>query len=228
MNQNQMNMMGNNGYPVQPQAQNKWKFSLDFKNPFVIGFIACLAIMLIGCFLPYVTQKGFDSSANYIWNDGKFADGIFVVVCSIVAFLFLSFRKYLGTIIFQVIGMLIFIVDFFDSLDLIKKFNEANKIFGDKFKSSFGIGFYLVLIGLVGTLVLAVLLFIKNRKSAPVQPVQPIQQQPMMQQGMPMNQMPVNQVAQPQPAQPVSNTCPYCGSPKAPGSTFCQNCGAKM
>lgn len=219
MNQNQMNMTGNNGYPVQPQAQTSWKFNIDFKNPLVIGFLACIAILFIGCFLPYVTQKGFDSTANYIWNNGELADGIFVVVCSIVAIIFLAFRKYIGSIIFQGIGLIIFAIDFFDSFKLIKDYNNVNKIFGDKFKASFGIGFYLILIGVVGALVLAILLFIKNRKSAPTQNMQPITQ-PMMQQ--PMNQVPV------QPQQPVNNNCPYCGSPKAPGSTFCQNCGAKM
>ncbi len=198
-----MNMMG--GYP-QPNANvGGAKFGLP-TNPqlkgLFFGFIAAVAVMVIGCFLPYMTASafGYSESVNYISNNGEMADGVFLIILGVVAIVLLLARKYLVSTILQIVSGVILAIDFFNDMDMTNSYVK------------FGYGFYITLVAVIASIVLGILLWKKAKSSIPAG-------QPMMQPGMPQRPMGAPQGSN-------QSTCPYCGSPKTPGS-FCPNCGAK-
>ncbi len=203
------------GYQQPQAAASKLALAIPEQNKNLFyGLIACIAVIVIGCFLPYVTYAG--ESMNYVYDEG-IKDGIFVIILGVGA-LFLAFKgKYIGTLACQGVGAALTIYDWVDTSDKMKKINELSSLIGTE-KMKFGIGFWLVLIGVVGSLVVAFLLWQKTKSTKPAQqpayPQSTMPQQPMMNQPM---------MGQPT----VSSTCPYCNAPKNPNLTNCPNCGAK-
>ncbi len=214
---NQVNMMSGSPMPAQKQ---EFKLEIPQKDKSLfIAFLACIAIVAVGCFLPFVTQKSSNFSMNYISYDGNIKDGVYILVMCAVGVFSLFKGKHIVTMILQGISIVIFAIDTFDMLDIMKELNKYASILGDSYKANFGMGFYLVLIGLAGSLITVFLLWKKNKGNVAVQtPIAAVST-------MPQPTIP-QQPAQPQPV--VQNNCPYCGSPKTPGSSFCGNCGAKV
>lgn len=221
MNQNQMNMMGN-GYPMPTQnIPNKGFRFPENGKPIFIAFLVFVALIVVGCFLPYAVCKGADISVNYVYGAEQMKDGVFVLGFLIASVLLAFNAKYIGSVIFQVLSLGIFAIDWVNSISLFNEYEEKYGFLGDAYKYKFGIGFYILLIALLGALITSISVFIKNKKSKPVANAMPVP--PMQPQAVPQ---PMQQPVQPQ--MPVNNNCPYCGSPRVEGSAFCQNCGAKM
>lgn len=223
MNQNQMNMMGT--YQM-PQAKSKGFGLPENGKPIFIAFLILLAVLVVGLFLPYLTREFDNFSMNYIYEADQVRDGIFILGFTVASLLLALSRKYIGSVIFQVLSLGIFIYDWINTLDLMKESNNLGSALGDAYVYKLGIGFYITFIALIGSLITIIIVWIQNKNAKA-----PVAQNPMynaVPTAQPMNQAVLNQVpVQPQPQAPVNNTCPYCGSPKTPGAPFCPNCGAK-
>lgn len=220
MYQNQMNM-GNPGSPMPAQNQG-FKLEIPQENrAFYLGVLAGVITIIVGCFLPFL--KYGPQSVNYIYNQGELADGIFLIILGIVAVLILLWKKLtIVALICQGISAVLFVSKWLDIKDAIKITNSYSAFGG--YKTTYGIGFWVILIGIVFSIVCLVMLLVKAKKNSSTpqavgtsaQGVSPVMPQPMQ------PQVPV----QPQPV--VQNNCPYCGTPKNNGSAFCSNCGAKF
>ncbi len=219
---NQMNV---GGYPqAYPQSKPGLLAGVAPENRNLLyGFLGCLVVIVIGCFFPYAVQKATDISMNYISYDGDIKDGVFIIGLSIVAAVMAIKNKAIVSLIMQGIGGAIFIVDWLDTTDKMKELNEYAGILGDNWKLSWGIGFYIVLIGLVGSIVTAFLLWKKTKGGAKA-PTVPFPQGTPAVMNQPMNQ-PMNPAPMPVPPTP---TCPYCGTTVTSSTGFCPNCGAKI
>lgn len=223
MNQNQVNPMGTNGYPMPNQKQG-FKLEIPQENKMLyFGFIGCVVAMIVGCFLPL--YKIAQTTIKYIANDGEVADGIFLVILGVAAVgILLWKKKALIATICQGISALIFFNQWMDIKDIFSAYNSSYaSILGSAYKATYGIGFWVILVGIVGSIVCGIIIWRKEAGTKTPQPavggVTPVQ--PM---NTPAPQQPVMQ--QPQPV--VQNNCPYCGTPKNADSPFCANCGAKF
>ena len=224
MNQNQMNMGNGYSMPGQNQGNQGLKLEIPQENKKIfIGFLICIAVIVIGCFLPYAVQKASDISINYISYEGDIKDGVYLIALGIVAIALLFKRKYLTSLILQGISTVIFVIDWLDMADRMDQVNGYAGLLGDSYKIQYGIGFWLVLVGIVGSLITAFLLWKSNKGNATSNMTQP-----MMDQGM-NNMNTMNNMNSMNNVNPTvtPTTCPYCGTPKAPNSQFCPNCGAK-
>lgn len=204
-------------------------------------FYICLGIIVIGCFLPYVTALGY--STNYVFYDGNVKDGIFIIGFAILALIFILKDKYLGALISQCASFGIFLLDFFDYKSKLNSFGTYVSSI-----SKFGVGFYIVLVGVILSLVISIILFINKRK---IKVINNIQSQPMnntMNQVSMQNNVNINQfsngyiqnsnnmINQSQNntlnqniVQPENNMyCQNCGAIREQNFVFCQNCGIKF
>lgn len=103
-------------------------------------------VAILGCFLPYYTISafGFSQSISYVGGNGGGADGIIVIALAIVAVLavFVNSQKLKKiAIVPAVVALLITIYDMIQVRD-------ATEGYG-----SFGIGAYLVLLGMIACVV---------------------------------------------------------------------------
>lgn len=126
------------------------------KNKIIfILLLITLAACIGACFLPYISIQGY--SVNYVYTDllGKvdIKDGIFIVIFSGVSFLLLLFKKRIPILIFQSLGLLVFILDFI---------NDSNEI--GNLSDYYGVGFYLVCIFLIISIVLSLIRVIMKKK----------------------------------------------------------------
>lgn len=224
MNQNQTSPMGMNGYPMPNQNQGL-KLEIPQENKTLyFGFIGCVVLAIVGCFLPL--YKIGSTAIKYISNNGEIADGIFIVILGIAAVgILLWKKKAIIATICQVLSALLFLNQWMDIKDTISAYNSSYaSILGSAYKASYGIGFWVILVGIVGSLICGILIWKKEAGTKTVQPVvggtTPVQ---------PMNGQ-VNPTQQPmqQPQPVVQTNCPYCGTPKNQGSEFCASCGAKF
>lgn len=118
-----------------------------------ITMIACI----VGCFLPLISISIFGTtfSINYVYNEGRVADGIFIVGAQIVAIIFSACYKKIPVIIMQLISWGIWANLIYN---LFNNFSEIASISSGMFKTSdifsfLGIGFYLVTVSLVLALI---------------------------------------------------------------------------
>lgn len=215
MNQGPMNGNQISNQPSQPQ-----------KMPLEYILYICLALAVIGCFLPFATFSesllGTKATTNYIMYDDSLKDGVFIIAIAAAAF-FAIFKKknYKAVLVLLVIGIGITI---FDVVDIKTSFDEtvsASPYLKEYMSYNYEIGAFVVLISLVVALVIT---FILNSKNKNINPV-PVVPQPVMN-----NQVNMNNVMN----QPVDNgfiqqpviKCQYCGSDKNDGM-YCKNCGGK-
>lgn len=112
---------------------------------FVIGSIGF-------CFLPYIENGGY--SINYVYSDLldeiQIKDGLLVVISSGIALLLLLFKRRIPVFIFQVLSMVVFAADYFNDKDTA----------GDYY----AIGFYLVFVCLVVSIVLSLVRLIGGKR----------------------------------------------------------------
>ena len=210
MNQNQTNMAG------MPTNSQGFKLEIPKENRnLYYGFLASVVAMIIGCFLPLYKIAG--QSINYIYNKGDLSDGIFLIVLGIGAIGVLLWKKNaIIPLVCQGISAFLFLKLWSDVKDVFSAYNSYAGLLGDKYKATYGIGFWIILLGIIGSIACLALIFKKMQDDKKGQAVaQPIPVQP--------------NVAEPvQPQVVAQNNCPYCGSPKTEGSPFCGNCGAKF
>lgn len=121
------------------------------------AFYGSLVVIIIGCFFTYFTAMGI--SMNYVSYNGNLKDGVFVIGLSVAAAICLFKDKNIPALICQLLATVLFVYDFIDTNNKIKDINSTLALFGTEAK--FGIGFYIVLIGLIVSLV-TLILKIKN------------------------------------------------------------------
>ncbi len=97
----------------------------------IIGLVGC-GLIILGCFLPWVTVMGI--SINYIIGDGQFVVGL-----TIVAVILIILKKGFWELIPTIISCILFI-------------NTTSKMLMNVTRN-FSVGFYLILIGLILTLI---------------------------------------------------------------------------
>ena len=231
-------MNQNYNYGVQPVQPVTPTQPTDGKK---IAFYILLAVAVVGCFLPYLTISGFGESVsmNYVYYEDKILDGVYVIAVIIAAFSTSLKKGFKSAIIFLGIALGIILFDFIDIQSEMESLT-----YGGLLDVSYGIGFYLLVVGTIGAFVLSIML----NKNAPVvagtnvtvatnvyQPTQPVQPgQPNYGQQVPVQPAQTTPVAPVQPmvqpmAQPVPQapvTCAYCGAPRNEGM-FCKSCGGK-
>lgn len=149
-NQNQMPMVNN--YNQYPNNEKKSKV-------LYILLIVTIVICMGACFLPFFSIG--DYSINYIYNEslsslsksGGVADGVFVITFGIISILTIAIgKKRIPAIIFQSLSCAVFFYDYFNGQDsgLLSQY--------------YAIGFYLLFVFLIVSVVLAILrLILKNK-----------------------------------------------------------------
>jgi hypothetical protein len=179
---------------------------------------AFMALAVVGCFLPFLSMSayGLKESMNYVYYNDKLKDGVYVIALLIVAFAGIIKKKnYKGAIAWIGIALGILALDFFDIQGQMDELTYYGLV-----DVSYGIGFYLVAIGLIGSIVMA---FIVNKNASTV--VAPMSNVNVtvnpVPQPMPQPVAPQATVA---PQQPLK--CQYCGRPRNEGM-FCKSCGGK-
>ena len=110
-----------------------------------ILFIISVIICMISCFLPYFSIFGI--SQNYVYQDTKILDGVFILAFGVVAVLTALFKKKIPPLIFQLLSLGVFLYDYIN-----QKTNEYSNIIS----RLYGIGFYLLFIFLIGSVILAI------------------------------------------------------------------------
>ena len=180
-----------------------------------------MILAIVGCFLPFVETSGFlNESINYIYADDKILDGIWIIALVVTAFSSI-FKKgnYKGAMLSFGIALALFITDYFDMKESMSELS-----YGGLIEVNFGLGFYLIAMGLVGALIMT---FVVSKNSpANVIPTSAVNVTVNNQIPQPMPsqvQQPV-QTDVPQPEQP--QTCQYCGGTRNDGM-FCKSCGGK-
>lgn len=117
----------------------------------LISLAACIG----ACFLPYFNIEGY--TFNYVYTDllgnVDIKDGIFIVVLSALSIIFLITKKRIPILIFQLLGLFVFVFDFI---------HDSNEI-GD-LSNYYSIGFYLVFVFLVISVVLSLIRVIMKKK----------------------------------------------------------------
>ena len=101
----------------------------------IIGFV----IMCVGVFLPFVTVSyyGFSKTSNYILNDERIADGIFILVFAVIAIILMLFKKKVGPLILTGLSLAVPIYDIVN----------ASNTFGNGYPGvelKYGIGCYII------------------------------------------------------------------------------------
>ena len=114
-----------------------------------------IILSAVFCFLPYLSVLGV--KMNYVYFDSGFGeaeikDGIFIVIFSALSMLFLLLKKRIPVLVFQVLSLAVF---FFDYI------NDKDKI---GYLMQYEVGFYLVLITLIASFVIALLRLILKKK----------------------------------------------------------------
>ena len=201
-----------------------------------INFIifACMAVAIIGCFLPFLTVSfmGITESINYVYQDGKLLDGVYVIALLIIGGFTIVKGNYKGALGCIAIAIALFVYDVID----VQEVFEETRIYGDDV-CKYGAGFYMIAVGLVGSLISS---FIGNKNNKSVASNVTTVVTPVSGYVQPngyINQPQPNNFVNPTPT--VNNTfvnnqqqfqtvasCPYCGSPRNEGA-FCKSCGGK-
>lgn len=192
-------------------------------NNYIYLLYASIVLAAIACFLPYLTVSafGYSESTNYIYYDGSIKDGVYVIVGLIAAFFSVNKKKYKGAIAGIAVGIGIWIFDF---IDIQSNMNELSS--GGLVDVSYGIGFYLTIVGLVCALITSIMLS-KQMPSTTSVPVNisvsgiPMPQ-PMSNSTMINNQYNQQSIS----PQPVIGHCQYCGSLRNEG-LYCKSCGGR-
>ena len=132
-------------YNMQPDNQNYY-YPIARKNKSILIILAITIIVcIISCFLPFFSVLGF--TQNYVMSGEKVLDGIFIIAFGIISLLLLVFKKRIPVLIFQILSNAVFFYDYFN-IKSKDTYGIASHIFG--------IGFYLLFIFLIVSLVLSI------------------------------------------------------------------------
>lgn len=113
------------------------------KNPIFIACLVGMALMILGVFLPLykVSFFGISQSMNYFYVDGEFADGIFILILAIIMLVLHAFNKSKFACIPAILSLALLIHCYLDIKDSLS-------VMGANI-GSFGIGFYMMILGTV-------------------------------------------------------------------------------
>ena len=153
---------GNNNY----QPQIIYVKDNNSSSSAKIFLYITIALSIIACFLPIVSVSilGYSISYNYVYNQGRTADGIIIVVFQLLSIILLACNTKIPVIIMQLLSCSIFgyfifrlFTSFEETFVSSSSYFNANNIY-----NFLGVGFYLLLISLFLSFILSCLL--PNRK----------------------------------------------------------------
>jgi hypothetical protein len=123
----------------------------------VFLYIAMI-VSIIACFLPLfsISVLGYSYSINYVYNEGKIADGIFIIGIQLLAIILLSFKKRTAVCILELLTIPIIVYTVYNA-----SINISSNGYVSLY-SLFGIGFYILAISLITSVILASIHAIKK------------------------------------------------------------------
>ena len=123
----------------------------------VFLYIAMIA-SIIACFLPLfsISVLGYSYSINYVYNDGKIADGIFIIGIQLLTIILLSCKKRTAVCILELLTIPIIVYTVYNA-----SINISSNGYVSLY-SLFGVGFYILAISLLTSVILASIHAIKK------------------------------------------------------------------
>lgn len=123
----------------------------------VFLYIAMI-VSIIACFLPLfsISVLGYSYSINYVYNEGKIADGIFIIGIQLLAIILLSCKKRTAVCILEILTIPIIVYTIYNASLSISP-NGYVSLY-----SLFGVGFYILSISLITSVILASIHAIKK------------------------------------------------------------------
>ena len=166
------------------------------KNSKYIGYGGCI-LMLLGNFLPFVTVTvsifGISKSESIKFIDG---DGMFVIIAAIVTAVLLYLKKEKFSLISTGIALAVTLYDISNAESMVGNALGLGDI-------SYGIGFWVILIGVVLAAGSVVINYLKDKNQTTKVEENPISDE-------------------------KSKFCSECGSKVKSTSKFCNHCGKEM
>lgn len=107
-------------------------------------------VAILGCFLPFMGVSALGQSFSISLFQG--GDGIILLVLLIAASALLYFKKYLVTLILSILSLLVIVFDFFNASQYAR------------YGAKHGLGAYLVLLGCIVGVAMAVSIFTNHKK----------------------------------------------------------------
>ncbi len=116
----------------------------------VLLYISMIA-SIVACFLPLISISlfGMSYSINYVYNEGKVADGIFIIGIQILSIILLSRQKRTVVCILELIATGLF------GFTVYNMFSKVSSSVNISIYSFLGVGFYILAISLVVSVILA-------------------------------------------------------------------------
>lgn len=134
---------------VHPEVKTQEKNSTLLLITFILILVSCIAV-----FLPYASALGI-VNINYFKNGDQYLDGIFILILGAISFIFLALKKKIPVLILEIGVAIVFVYDWI---------NVQNNLGVYSSLISYEIGFYLLLISILGVIIVSVLR-IKNKNS---------------------------------------------------------------
>ena len=144
-----------NNYNNQPNNYIVQNQGTDIVRVFL--YITMIASIL-SCFLPIISVSflGTSYSVNYVYNEGKVADGVFVIGIQLLAIIFLSCKKRTAVCILELITICVF------GFTVYNMFANVSTSTNISIYSFLGAGFYILAISLIVSAILASIHAIKK------------------------------------------------------------------
>lgn len=116
-----------------------------------------IILSIIACFLPIIsiTVLGYSISVNYVINAGKLADGVFVIGAQFLALILLACKTKIPVIIMQLIALSLWGIAAVRLLSGYSDLLSESSYFSYSIYNFLGIGFYLLTISLILSLILS-------------------------------------------------------------------------
>jgi hypothetical protein len=106
---------------------------------------------MLACFLPIISISilGYSISYNYVYNEGRAADGIFVIGIQFLSIILLSRKKKKAVLIFELLAIGVF------GYTVYNMFSNASNSMNISIYNLLGVGFYILAISLIASVILA-------------------------------------------------------------------------
>ncbi len=140
--------INNSNYNVQPNST----ISVNNKpDSITILLYIALALSMLSCFLPIISisYMGVNYSINYVYNGGKVADGVIIIIIQFIVFTLLFSKKKKAACWVELLALGIF------GLTVYNLFSKASELLSIPLFNLLGIGFYFLVISLIASFVLA-------------------------------------------------------------------------
>lgn len=209
---NQMNQFNNTGYNAQYNSPSGNAIGMTYHNVFMVICILSIIGSLQNIGINFVTIIFMAFMVFFLWKRTK-AGYIMCLIYNWLEIIMGALMLLLGIVCFNEYSEL---ESTFSSIIPIEDLPGGNLIT------------YIILMGVI-SLVWGIvnIIYYKKRKQFFVNAVGNNAQNTVV--GMGQTNINMQQPVMPVQPQVVSQTnCPYCGTPKAPNSQFCVNCGAKF